>query len=158
MNYFAHATAVIDNNVNIGNGTKIWHFTHICSNATIGQNCNIGQNVFIAPNVTIGNNVKIQNGVSVYEGVHIEDWCFLGPHCVFTNDKYPRSFGDWKKTNTYLKRGCSIGANATILCGVTIGEQAMVGAGTVVIKDVEECSLVVGNPARKIKNFNKVCI
>lgn len=154
MTYFKHETAIIDENCSIGEGTKIWHFTHVSKNVTIGKNCSLGQNVYIAPNVTIGDGVKIQNGVSVYEGVIVEDLVFLGPHCVFTNDKYPRSFGDWQITKTILRKGSSIGANATIVCGVEIGEFAMVGAGTVVTKNVEAKTLVVGNPAKTIKHFS----
>jgi acetyltransferase-like isoleucine patch superfamily enzyme len=150
--YFCHETSIVDSGAEIGENTKIWHFSHICSGASIGKNCSIGQNVFIAPGVNIGNNVKIQNGVSVYTGVEVEDYAFLGPHCVFTNDLYPRSFGDWKISNTKIKKGASIGANATILCGTEIGEFAMVGCGSVVTKDVPPKTLVVGNPAK----FKKV--
>lgn len=153
MQYFKHDTAIIDQNCVIGKGTKIWHFTHISRNAIIGENCTLGQNVFIGPNVVIGNNVKIQNGVSVYEGVFVEDLVFLGPHCVFTNDKFPRSFGNWEITKTFLRKGCSIGANATIVCGVEIGEYAMVGAGSVVTKNVKPKTLVFGNPAKFVKVF-----
>jgi acetyltransferase-like isoleucine patch superfamily enzyme len=153
MSYFKHETAIVDENCVIGEGTKIWHFTHISKNVTIGKNCSIGQNVYIAQNIIIGDNVKIQNGVSIYEGITIEDLVFLGPHCVFTNDKFPRSFGDWEITKTILKKGCSIGANATIVCGVEIGEYSMVGAGSVVTKDVKPKTLVYGNPAKFTKKF-----
>ncbi len=155
MNYFKHDTAIIDENCSIGDGTKIWHFSHISKNVRIGKNCSLGQNVYIAPNVTIGDNVKIQNGVSVYEGLTIEDSVFLGPHCVFTNDKFPRAFGDWEITPTILRKGCSIGANATIICGVELGEYSMIGAGSVVTKNVEPKTLVCGNPARFIKISNQ---
>lgn len=153
MSYFAHESAIIDDGCKIGSGSKIWHFAHVCSGAEIGENCNLGQNVFIAPGVKIGNNVKIQNGVSLYTGLVVGDYVFLGPHCVFTNDLYPRSFGDWEVTPTILKDGCSIGANATIVCGITLGEYCMVGAGAVVTKDVPAKALVVGNPARIKKYF-----
>ena len=148
--YFAHPTAVIDEPCEIGEGTKIWHFTHIMHNATIGKGCTIGQNVMIAPKVSIGNNIKIQNNVSVFEGVIIEDDVFLGPSMVFTNVINPRSFiprRDEFKT-TVVKRGVTIGANATIICGNTIGKYAFVGAGAVVTKDVPDYALVAGNPAR----------
>jgi acetyltransferase-like isoleucine patch superfamily enzyme len=153
MSYFKHETAIIDENCKIGDGTKIWHFAHVSKNVQIGKNCSLGQNVYIAPNIIIGDNVKIQNGVSIYEGLIIEDLVFLGPHCVFTNDKFPRSFGDWKISQTILRKGCSIGANATVICGVEIGEYAMVGAGSVVTKNVEPKTLVCGNPAKFIKIF-----
>jgi acetyltransferase-like isoleucine patch superfamily enzyme len=153
MSYFKHETAIVDENCVIGEGTKIWHFTHISKNVTIGKNCSIGQNVYIAQNIIIGDNVKIQNGVSIYEGITIEDLVFLGPHCVFTNDKFPRAFGDWEITKTILRKGCSIGANATIVCGVELGEYSMVGAGSVVTKDVKPKTLVYGNPAKFTKKF-----
>lgn len=153
MKYYKHDTAIIDDGAIIGSGTKIWHFSHVCKGAKIGENCVLGQNVFIAPNVSIGNGVKIQNGVSVYEGVTIEDDAFLGPHCVFTNDILPRSFGEWSKSFTLIKKGASIGANATIICGTILGEYCMVGAGSVVTKDVPRLSLVMGNPAKIRKYF-----
>ncbi len=150
--YFAHQTAVIDNDCNIGNGTKIWHFSHIMPNCEIGQNCNIGQNVVVSPNVILGNNVKIQNNVSIYTGVICEDDVFLGPSMVFTNVTNPRSAvvrrGQYEKT--VVKRGASIGANATIVCGHDIGEFAFIGAGAVVTKTVLAYALVVGNPAKQI--------
>jgi UDP-2-acetamido-3-amino-2,3-dideoxy-glucuronate N-acetyltransferase len=151
-NYQAHPTAVIDDGAIIGNGTKIWHFSHIMSGATIGENCNIGQNVVISPKVCLGNNVKVQNNVSVYTGVTCEDDVFLGPGCVFTNVTNPRSFISRKDEfkSTFVKHGASIGANATILCGLTIGEYAMIGAGAVVTKDVPPFALIVGNPGRQI--------
>jgi UDP-2-acetamido-3-amino-2,3-dideoxy-glucuronate N-acetyltransferase len=152
-----HPSAVIDKGVSIGENTKIWHFSHIMENAFIGKNCNIGQNVVIAPNVKIGNNVKIQNNVSVYTGVTCEDDVFLGPSCVFTNVINPRSFIERKDQflPTIVKKGASIGANATILCGITIGEYAMIGAGAVVTKDVEPYALIVGNPGKQIGKVDK---
>lgn len=150
-NFFVHETSVVETD-DIGEGTKIWHWVHVCSGAKIGKNCVLGQNVYIGNNVTIGDNVKIQNNVSVYEGVTIENDVFLGPSCVFTNDKYPKSVGDWEITETLVKNGASIGANATIVCGAIIGENALVGAGSVVVCDVEENAVVVGNPARKIRD------
>jgi len=150
--YFAHETAVIDEGCRIGKGTKIWHFTHIMSDCCIGNNCNIGQNVFVASGVVLGNNVKIQNNVSLYTGVECEDDVFLGPSMVFTNVTNPRSHvnrrGEYDKT--IVKRGASIGANATLVCGHDVGAFAFVGAGAVVTKDVKPYSLVVGNPARQI--------
>jgi UDP-2-acetamido-3-amino-2,3-dideoxy-glucuronate N-acetyltransferase len=151
MNYHIHETSIVDNNVEIGDGTKIWHWVHVCSGAKIGKNCVLGQNVYIGPNVIIGDNVKIQNNVSVYEGVEIGNNVFLGPSCVFTNDKYPKSSGVWNLVKTKLLDGCSIGANSTIICGVTIGENALVGAGCVVTKDIPSDVTVVGNPARILK-------
>lgn len=147
-----HETACVDGDVEIGDGTKIWHFSHILSGSRIGDNCVIGQNVMIGPNVRIGNNVKIQNNVSVYEGVDINNDVFVGPSVVFTNVMNPRAFinrkSEFKKTN--IERGATIGANATIVCGVNIGEYAFIGAGTVVIHDVEPFEKVVGNPARHL--------
>jgi UDP-2-acetamido-3-amino-2,3-dideoxy-glucuronate N-acetyltransferase len=157
MEYFIHSTAIVDDNCEIGAATKIWHFSHIMSGCTIGENCNIGQNVMIAPNVILGNNVKVQNNVSLYTGVVCEDDVFLGPSCVFTNVINPRSFivrKDEFKT-TLIKKGASIGANATIICGNIIGEYAMIGAGAVVTKDVKNFALVVGNPARQIGWISK---
>lgn len=150
--YFAHNTAVIDNGCHIGDNTKIWHFSHIMENAVLGSNCIVGQNVMIGRNVHIGNGVKIQNNVSVYEGVECEDDVFLGPSMVFTNVINPRAFIERKEQfrKTLVKRGATIGANATILCGHTIGEYAMVGAGAVVTTDIPDFALVVGNPARQI--------
>ena len=149
--YFAHATAVIDPGCEIGEGTKIWHFTHVMPNCRIGQNCNIGQNVVVSPEVVLGNNVKIQNNVSIYTGVICEDDVFLGPSMVFTNVTNPRSAvnrkGSYEKT--LVKKGASIGANATIVCGHSIGRFAFIGAGTVVTKDVMDYALVVGNPGRQ---------
>tara|TARA_B100000965_G_C19353862_1_gene653010 strand:- start:115 stop:696 length:582 start_codon:yes stop_codon:yes gene_type:complete len=150
--YFSHASSFIDENCKIGNNTKIWHFSHIMSNSKIGTGCNIGQNVVISPDVIIGNNVKIQNNVSVYTGVICEDDVFLGPSCVFTNVINPRSAiirrGNYIKT--LVKKGASIGANATIICGNTIGSYSLIGAGSVITKDVSDFALVVGNPAHQI--------
>ncbi len=150
--YRYHPSAVIDENTIIGKNTVIWHFTHIMSNSYIGEHCSLGQNVVVSPKVHIGNGVKIQNNVSVYTGVICEDDVFLGPSMVFTNVINPRSFvvrkDQFKKT--LVKKGASIGANATILCGNTIGAYAMVGAGSVVTKDVSDYALVVGNPAKQI--------
>ncbi len=150
--YFAHESSYVDDNVAIGDGTKIWHFSHILSGSNIGANCSFGQNCVVGPKVDIGNSVKVQNNVSIYEGVAIEDDVFLGPSMVFTNVTNPRTFivrkEEFKKT--LLKKGCSIGANATIVCGVTIGEYALIGSGAVVNKDVKPYALMVGVPARQI--------
>jgi len=150
--YFAHETAVIDDNCNIGAGTKIWHFSHIMSNCKLGKNCNIGQNVVVSPDVVLGENVKVQNNVSIYTGVICEDDVFLGPSMVFTNVINPRSGvnrrGQYE--NTIVKKGASIGANATIVCGHNIGEYAFIGAGAVITKEVAPYALVVGNPAKQI--------
>lgn len=153
MNYFAHESAYIDDGAEIGEGTKIWHFSHICKGAKIGKNCSFGQNVYVAPGAVIGDNVRVQNGVSIYAGLVIEDYCFLGPHCVFTNDRYPRSHGKWTMESTVLKRGSSVGANATVLCGIELGEFCMVGCGSTVIRDVPPKTLVVGNPAKVVRIF-----
>lgn len=151
-NYFAHPTAVIDEGCEIGEGAKIWHFSHIMSDCVIGLNCNIGQNVVVSPGVVLGSNVKIQNNVSVYTGVICENDVFLGPSMVFTNVINPRSAvnrrGDYART--LVKRGASIGANATIVCGNDIGSFALIGAGAVITKDVPDYALVVGNPAKQI--------
>lgn len=151
--YYVHESSYVDENVQIGEGTKIWHFCHIQSGAKIGKNCSLGQNVNVGNNVIIGDNVRIQNNVSIYEGVTIEDNVFLGPSCVFTNDLtpraiYPKGHENYKKT--IVKKGATIGANATIVCGHIIEENAMVGAGSVVTKDVEKGTLVVGVPAMKM--------
>ncbi len=150
--YFAHKTAVIDRNCNIGKKTKIWHFSHIMQNCVIGEECNIGQNVVISPYVILGKKVKVQNNVSIYTGVVCEDYVFVGPSAVFTNIINPRSAikRNDNYSKTLIKKGASIGANATIICGNTIGEYAFVGAGAVVTKDVLPYSLVIGNPAKII--------
>ena len=150
--YQAHETAVIDPGCTIGDGTRIWHFSHIMPGCIIGRNCNIGQNVVISPQVVLGDNVKVQNNVSVYTGVTCGDDVFLGPSCVFTNVVNPRSAVSRKSQyqKTHVGRGASIGANATIVCGHTIGEYAMIGAGAVVTKDIPPYALVVGNPSRRI--------
>ena len=148
--YFIHPTAVVDEPMDIGEGTQIWHFSHIMSGSTIGKNCNIGQNVFIASSVILGNNIKVQNNVSIYDGVILEDDVFCGPSMVFTNVFNPRSFISRKKEfrKTVVGRGASIGANATIICGNKIGQYAFIGAGSVVTKDVPDYALVYGNPGR----------
>ncbi len=150
--YFAHETAVIDDNCKIGAGTKIWHFSHIMPNCEIGENCNIGQNVVVSPGVILGNNVKIQNNVSVYTGVICEDDVFLGPSMVFTNVTNPRSaiVRRGKYETTIVRKGASIGANATIVCGNNIGEFSFIGAGAVITKEVKSYALAVGNPAKQI--------
>lgn len=150
--FFTHSTAVIDDGCEIGDGTKVWHFSHIMSGSKLGENCNIGQNVVVSPKVFIGNNVKVQNNVSIYTGVVCEDDVFLGPSMVFTNIINPRSAivrrGNY--TQTLVRKGASIGANATVICGNIIGAFAMVGAGSVVTKSVPAYALVVGNPSRQI--------
>lgn len=148
--YFVHESSYVDEGCQIGEGTKIWHFSHIMRGCKIGKNCNIGQNVVISPGVVLGNGVKIQNNVSVYTGVICEDGTFLGPSCVFTNVVNPRAFIERKSEyrETILRKGASIGANVTIVCGHNIGRYALVGAGSVVTKDVPDYALVYGNPAR----------
>jgi UDP-2-acetamido-3-amino-2,3-dideoxy-glucuronate N-acetyltransferase len=151
-NFFSHPSAIIDNNSTIGAGTKIWHFSHVMNNAIIGNNCNLGQNVVVSPGVTLGNNVKVQNNVSIYTGVICEDDVFLGPSMVFTNVVNPRSAiirKDQYKP-TYVRKGASIGANATVICGNEIGQYALIGAGAVITKPVLPYALVVGNPAKQI--------
>jgi len=150
--YFAHESSYIDEGCTIGDGTKIWHFSHVMPNCTIGQNCNIGQNVVISPDVVLGNNVKVQNNVSIYTGVTCDDDVFLGPSCVFTNVINPRSAVNRKSEylKTHVGMGASIGANATIVCGHDIGKYAFIGAGAVVTKHVPDYALVVGNPARQM--------
>ena len=149
--YFAHPTAVIDEGCQIGEGTKIWHFSHLMTGCIVGKNCNIGQNVVISPRVTLGNNVKVQNNVSVYTGVTCDDDVFLGPSCVFTNVSNPRSGIDRREAFalTHVGKGATIGANATIVCGHDIGTYAFIGAGAVVTKNVPPYALVMGNPARQ---------
>ncbi len=157
--YFCHESSYIDDDVKIGDNTKIWHFSHIQSGAIVGSNCSLGQNVNVGNNVRIGNNVKIQNNVSVYEGVELEDFVFCGPSMVFTNIKLPRSEFPQKGTEFYsktlVKKSASIGANATIVCGVTIGEYAIIGSGAIVTKDVPPYSLVIGNPGIVVGRVNK---
>lgn len=150
--FYHHPSSFVDDGVNIGNNTKIWHFSHILSGTNIGANCSFGQNCVVGPKVNIGNGVKVQNNISIYEGVEVEDDVFLGPSMVFTNVINPRAFivrkEEFKKT--LLKKGCSIGANATVVCGVTIGEYALIGSGAVVNKDVKPYALMVGVPAKQI--------
>ena len=149
--YYKHETAVVDPGAQIGKGTKIWHFCHVSSRSVIGENCSLGQNVFVADDVLLGNNVKVQNNVSLYTGVICEDDVFLGPSMVFTNVINPRSSVNRKSEymRTLVKKGASIGANVTIVCGVTLGSYCFIGAGAVVTKDVPDYALVVGNPARQ---------
>lgn len=152
MGYYVHESSYIDENVKIGDGTKIWYYCHIQKGACIGSNCSLGQNVNVSNNVLIGNGVKIQNNVAVYEGVEIEDYVFCGPSCVFTNDltpraKYPKGHENYKKT--IVKKGASIGANATIVCGHNIGKWALIGAGAVVATDVLDYALMLGVPAER---------
>ena len=152
INYFVHPTSVIDDDVVIGEGTKIWHFSHIQSGARIGRNCSFGQNVNVSNNVRIGDGCKIQNNVSLYEGVELEDYVFCGPSCVFTNDltpraKYPKGHSGYKKT--VIETGASIGANATIVCGHRVGNWALIGAGAVVVSNVPAHALMLGVPARR---------
>ncbi len=155
MAIYIHPTAEVSDRATIGDGTKIWNLAQVREKAQIGEGCIISKNVYIDTQVKIGNRVKIQNNVNVYHGVVIEDDVFLGPSMTFTNDMFPRAFNsEWIIANTVVKKGASIGANSTIVCGVTIGEYAMVGAGSVVTKDIEPYALVVGNPARQI---GRVC-
>jgi UDP-2-acetamido-3-amino-2,3-dideoxy-glucuronate N-acetyltransferase len=151
-NFYAHETALVDDGCTIGDGTKIWHFSHIMSNCTIGQKCNIGQNVVVSPSVILGNNVKVQNNISIYTGVVCDDDVFLGPSMVFTNVINPRSAINRRDqyAKTHVGKGASIGANATIVCGHDIGAFAFIGAGAVVTKNVPAYALVVGNPARQL--------
>ena len=157
MNYYVHESSYVDEGATIGDDTKIWHFCHVMAKVKIGYKCNIGQNVFIADDVIVGNECKIQNNVSLYKGVIIEDDVFIGPSAVFTNIKNPRSFINRKNeySQTVIKKGVTIGANATIVCGITIGEYSFIGAGTVVTKSVPPYSLVVGNPGRIIGEVSK---
>jgi acetyltransferase-like isoleucine patch superfamily enzyme len=157
LNIFIHDTAEVSGDAKIGNGSKIWHHSQIREESVIGENCIIGKGVYIDHHVVIGNNVKIQNYVSIYNGVVLEDDVLLAPNCTFTNDLYPRSFNnEWKITPTLIKKGASIGANSTILCGITIGEFSMIGIGSTVTSDTLPHSLMVGNPAR-LKNFICKC-
>lgn len=152
MDYFIHESAIIDKGAIVGKGTKIWHFSHIMNNCNIGNDCNIGQNVVISPEVILGNNVKVQNNVSIYTGVTCEDDVFVGPSCVFTNIINPRSAVNRRGlySKTHVSVGASIGANATIVCGNNIGKYSFIGAGAVVIDEVSDYALVVGNPSRQI--------
>lgn len=157
MNYHVHESAIVDNGAKIGSDTRVWHFVHVCSGAQIGEGCSLGQNVFVGNKVTIGNNVKIQNNVSVYDNVHIEDDVFCGPSMVFTNVYNPRSFIERKTEyrDTLVKKGATLGANCTIVCGVTIGEYSLVGAGAVINKNVPAFALMVGVPAKQIAWISK---
>ena len=157
MNYHVHESAIVDAGAQIGTDTRVWHFVHVCSGAQIGDGCSLGQNVFIGNKVTIGNNVKIQNNVSVYDNVHIEDDVFCGPSMVFTNVYNPRSFIERKTEyrDTLVKKGATLGANCTIVCGVTIGEYSLVGAGAVINKNVAAFALMVGVPAKQIGWISK---
>ncbi|MBE0376721.1 acyltransferase [Pseudoalteromonas prydzensis] len=157
MSYHVHESAIVDAGAKIGNDTRVWHFVHVCSGAQIGERCSLGQNVFIGNKVTIGNNVKIQNNVSVYDNVHIEDDVFCGPSMVFTNVYNPRSFIERKAEyrDTLVKKGATLGANCTIVCGVTIGEYSLVGAGAVINKNVPDFALMVGVPAKQIGWISK---
>jgi len=149
MDYFVHPTADVEDGADVGAGTKVWHIAHVRSSAKVGADCVIGRNVYLDANAVVGDRVKIQNNVSVYQGVTIEDDVFVGPCAVFTNDLRPRAHNtDWKITPTLIRRGASIGANATLICGIEVGEGAMIAAGSVVTKDVPPYQLVAGNPAR----------
>tara|TARA_R110001592_G_C13180579_1_gene750854 strand:- start:707 stop:1177 length:471 start_codon:yes stop_codon:yes gene_type:complete len=152
-NYYVHETAIIDNEVKLGSGTKVWAFSHIMSGAVIGENCIIGEGVHIGNNVIIGNNCKVQNHALLYEGVVINNDVFIGPNVVTTNDIKPVAKGSWQDRfkKTYFNAGCSIGANSTIICGINIGENSLVGAGSVVTKDVDKDTIVVGNPAKFLR-------
>lgn len=157
MDYKVHESAFVDEGAQIGTNTRIWHFVHVCGGAQIGEGCSLGQNVFVGNKVTIGKNVKVQNNVSVYDNVHIEDDVFCGPSMVFTNVYNPRSFIERKAEyrNTFVKRGATLGANSTVVCGVTIGEYSFIGAGALVNKDVKPFALMVGIPAKQIGWISK---
>ena len=157
MNYHVHESAIVDDGAQIGTDTRVWHFVHVCSGAEIGKGCSLGQNVFVGNKVTIGNNVKIQNNVSVYDNVYIEDDVFCGPSMVFTNVYNPRSFIERKTEyrDTLVKKGATLGANCTIVCGVTIGEYSLVGAGAVINKNIPAFALMVGVPAKQIGWISK---
>lgn len=157
MNYHVHDSAIVDDGAQIGADTRVWHFVHVCGGAKIGEGCSLGQNVFVGNKVTIGNNVKVQNNVSVYDNVHLEDDVFCGPSMVFTNVYNPRSFIERKTEyrDTLVKRGATLGANSTIVCGVTVGEYSLVGAGAVINKDVKPFALMVGVPAKQIGWISK---
>lgn len=148
MSAQVHPTAIVEPGATLGDGTSVWHHSHVRADATIGRGCTIGKNVYVDAGVHIGNRVKIQNNVSVYQGVSVGDDVFLGPSCVFTNDRYPRAVGAWEVVATTVARGASVGANATIVCGVELGEWCVIGAGAVVTHDVLPHQLVLGNPAR----------
>ncbi len=152
MTVFVHETSIVDDGAIVGDGTKIWHFSHVQAGAQIGQNCVLGQNVNVGCEAIIGDDCKIQNNVSIYDGVVLEDNVFCGPSCVFTNDLFPRAHSSqgWEISKTLVKEGASIGANATVVCGHTIGRYAMLGSGSVCTRDVPDYALVVGNPARQI--------
>ena len=152
MSYYSHESACIDDGAQIGEGTKIWHFSHVSSSAVVGNNCTLGQNVFISAGALVGSNVKIQNNVSVFDGVTLEDDVFCGPNCTFTNVHNPRAFIERKDEfrKTVVRQGATLGANCTIRCGLTIGQYAFIGAGTVVLEDVLDYALVVGNPGKQI--------
>jgi UDP-2-acetamido-3-amino-2,3-dideoxy-glucuronate N-acetyltransferase len=154
LDVFIHPTAIVDEGAEIGAGSKIWHWTHICSGAKIGTHCSFGQNVYVASDVVIGDYVRVQNGVSLYSGLVVEDYCFIGPHAVFTNDLNPRACGPWIREKTVLRRGTSIGANATIVCGLEMGEFSMAACGSVVTKTVAPRTLVMGNPAKMYRVFD----
>ncbi|WP_105265349.1 acyltransferase [Pseudoalteromonas sp. T1lg76] len=157
VDYQVHESAIVDDGAQIGEGSRVWHFAHVCGGAKIGSGCSLGQNVFVGNKVTIGNNVKVQNNVSVYDNVHLEDDVFCGPSMVFTNVYNPRSFIERKTEyrDTLVKKGATLGANCTIVCGVTLGEYSLIGAGAVINKDVKPFALMVGVPAKQIGWISK---